>query len=114
MDSIIIKLFIEYSDDDFEEGSSSHPNEVAVVKKAMCVRRGHTRDVGCKPSSSDEVSSFVGHHEQEMTPETPPAFTQAQIESLFQDATFREELSKFIAKMKPDTNGKDDSNEGNK
>ncbi|KAD4384723.1 hypothetical protein E3N88_24891 [Mikania micrantha] len=67
---------VKYSDDDFEEGSSSHPNEVAVVKKAMCVRRGHTRDVGCKPSSSDEVSSFVGHHEQEMTPETPPAFTQ--------------------------------------
>lgn len=58
------------SDGEYEESSASHPNEIEVFEKVLGTRRGHTRGVGRKPSSST-LSSFVGHKEH-----TRPTFTR--------------------------------------
>ncbi|KAK1419874.1 hypothetical protein QVD17_29291 [Tagetes erecta] len=91
-----------------EEGSSSqlHPRDVQIFEKVMGSRRGHVRGIGPKPSSASP-SAFTREKEQE----TPPALTQAQVESLFQNQFFRDQFTQFLASYKaPNDGDEDDTN----
>ncbi|KAK1412195.1 hypothetical protein QVD17_33232 [Tagetes erecta] len=72
--------------------SSADVNEVQASKNIIGTRRGRTQGVGFKPSTQASVT-----HGQ--PPPTLP-FTQEQIDMLFQDPYFRDQLKKFIRSQK--------------